>query len=89
MAIYTSYISIVGWMTPEGTLFSVLENEPQIKMRSFSKIQPLYSRAGAWHIGMPHSCEMMVLVKKLELEATELNIKTNNQKVHTPALVYN
>jgi hypothetical protein len=39
------------------------------------------------HIGMPHSCEM-VLVKKLELEATELNLKTNNQKVHTPALFY-
>jgi hypothetical protein len=39
------------------------------------------------HIGMPHSCEM-VLVKKLELEATELNLKNNNQKVYTPALVY-
>jgi hypothetical protein len=36
---------------------------------------------------MPHSCEM-VLVKKLELEATELNLKNNNQKVHNPALVY-
>jgi hypothetical protein len=38
-------------------------------------------------IGMPHSCEV-VLVKKLELEATELNLKNNNKKVHTPALVY-
>ncbi len=36
---------------------------------------------------MPHSYEM-VLVKKLELEAKELNLKNNNQKVHTPALVY-
>jgi hypothetical protein len=40
-----------------------------------------------WHIGMPLYCEM-VLVKKLELEARELNLKNNNQKVHTPALVY-
>jgi hypothetical protein len=36
---------------------------------------------------MPLSCEM-VLVKKLELEATELNLRDNNQKVHTPDLVY-
>jgi hypothetical protein len=39
-------------------------------------------------IGMPHSCGM-VLVKKLELETTKLNLKTNTQKVHTPALIYN
>ena len=38
-------------------------------------------------IGLPHSCEM-VLVKKLELETTEMNLKTNNHKVHTPALIY-
>jgi hypothetical protein len=40
-----------------------------------------------YHIGMPLYCEM-VLVKKLQLEATEFNLKNNNQKVHTPALVY-
>ncbi len=34
------------------------------------------------------TCEI-VLAKELELEATELNLKNNNQKVHTPALVYN
>jgi hypothetical protein len=45
------------------------------------------SHTGPPHIGMSHSCEM-VLVKKLELEATELNLKNNNHKVHTPALVY-
>ncbi len=39
------------------------------------------------HIGMPLICEM-VLVKKLELEATEINLKNNKQKLHTPALVY-
>jgi hypothetical protein len=39
------------------------------------------------HIGMPLFCEM-VLVKKLELEATEFNLKNNKQKLHTPALVY-
>jgi hypothetical protein len=31
------------------------------------------------HIGMPLFCEM-VLVKKLELEATEFNLKNNKQK---------
>ncbi len=36
---------------------------------------------------MPLICEM-VLVKKLELEATEINLKNNKQKLHTPALVY-
>ncbi len=36
---------------------------------------------------MPHSCEM-VLVKKLELEATELNLKTKNQKVQWARKVY-
>jgi hypothetical protein len=41
----------------------------------------------AYHIGMPLSCEM-VLVKKLELEATELNLKNNNHKAYTPAVVY-
>jgi len=30
----------------------------------------------------------MVLVQKLELEATEVNLKNNNQKENTPALVY-
>jgi hypothetical protein len=35
---------------------------------------------------MPLSSEM-VLIKKLELEATEMNLK-KQQKVHTPALVY-
>ncbi len=43
--------------------------------------------SGQVHIGMSLSCEM-VLIKKLELEATELNLRNNNQKVHTPALVY-
>jgi hypothetical protein len=48
--------------------------------------------SGVWllrqtHIGMPLFCEM-VLVKKLELEATEFNLKNNKQKLHTPALVY-
>ena len=36
---------------------------------------------------MPLSFEM-VLVQKLELEATEVNLKNNNQKENTPALVY-
>ncbi len=39
------------------------------------------------HIGMPLFCEM-VLVKKLELEATEFNLKNIKQKLHTPALDY-
>ncbi len=39
------------------------------------------------HIGMPHFCEM-VLVKNLALEATEFNLKSKKQKLHTPALVY-
>ncbi len=39
------------------------------------------------HIGMPLYCEM-VLVKKLELEATELNLKNNSKKLDTPALVF-
>jgi hypothetical protein len=30
----------------------------------------------------------MVLVQKLELETTELNLKNNNKKESTPALVY-
>ncbi len=42
---------------------------------------------GGSHIGMPLICEM-VLVKKLELETTEINLKNNKQKLHTPALVY-
>jgi hypothetical protein len=29
----------------------------------------------------------MVLIKKLELETTEFNIKNNKHKLHTPALV--
>jgi hypothetical protein len=44
-------------------------------------------RKSTTHIGMPLFCEM-VLVKKLELEATEFNLKNNKYKLHTPALVY-
>ncbi len=38
-----------------------------------------HSLRGPLHIRMPLSCEM-VLVKKLELEATELNLKTTTIK---------
>jgi hypothetical protein len=40
------------------------------------------------HIGMPLFCEMVLVKKLLQLEDTELNLKNNNKKLDTPALVF-
>jgi hypothetical protein len=72
--------SIIHTLSPEAEFLDVIGTKVFLLGNGFYSPRPL-------HIGMPHSCEM-VLVKKLELETTEMNLKNNNHKVHTPALAY-